>query len=104
MSSSGLTERQPRGLEISPEARIQWLEGRARSLERQIECRVRQVQALEQRLGILMGQAQRYDELMQTRTMRILRRPRAVYAWLRRFGRDRDTRGSLWERDAQASQ
>src|SRR5215211_315238 len=103
MSSSDLTERQPRGLEISPEARIQWLEGRAGALERQIECRVRQVQALEQRLGILMGQAQRYDELMQTWTMRILRRPRAVYAWLRRFGRDRDTRRSLWERAAQAT-
>jgi SAM-dependent methyltransferase len=122
MPSQGHTERQPLAEDISPEARIQWLEQRAAALERQVEYRIRQTEALEQRLGevedrlrkvqalephlreagvagqdvgLLVRKARQYEELMQTKTMRILRRPRAAYGWLLRRWRERSaTRAS----------
>jgi hypothetical protein len=116
MPSSGRVGRQSPQLDISPEARLEWYETRAAALERQVDSRIGQVQALEQQLkhleqqfkgleqplkdiaaiagedlGLLIAKAKGYDELMQTRTIRILRRPRAAYAWLRRLNRDRHT-------------
>ena len=109
MPPSGRIGRQSSQLDTSPEARIEWYETRTAALERQIDSRIGQVQELEQQLkgleqqlngiaaiagddlGLLVAKANEYDELMQTRTLRILRRPRAAYAWLRRFNRDRHT-------------
>jgi hypothetical protein len=116
MPPSGRIGRQSPQLDTSPEARIEWYETRTAALERQIDCRIGQVQELEQQakdleqqlkgleqqlndiaaiagddLGLLIAKAKGYDELMQTRTLRILRRPRAAYAWLRRLNRDRHT-------------
>jgi hypothetical protein len=89
MPSSGHVERQSLPLDVSPEARIQWLESRTAALERQLEYRIQQAMARDDLSRLLIAKAKQYDELMQTRTMRILRRPRAAYAWLRRLNRDR---------------
>jgi hypothetical protein len=116
MPSSGRIGRQSSQLDTSPQARLEWYESRAVALERQVDSRIGQVQALEQQLqdleqqlkgleqqlkdvaavaggdlGLVIAKAKGYDALMQTRTMRILRRPRAAYAWLRRLNRDRRT-------------
>lgn len=100
MPSARRIARQTQQLDLSAEARVKWLESRTAALERHVQYRIRQVQALENQLKDLGAiarhdlelattKAKRYDELMQTRTMRILRRPRAAYAWLRRLNHDR---------------
>jgi hypothetical protein len=87
MPSSSRPEDEPLPLDVSPEARTEWLEQRIAFLERQLEYRI-------QSSAALLAKAAEYDALMQTRMMRFLRRPRAVYAWLRQFRRDRPHRGS----------
>jgi hypothetical protein len=89
MPSSGHVEHQSLPLDVSPETRIRWLESRTAALERQLEYRIQQAMARDDLSRLLIDKAKQYDELMQTRTMRILRRPRAAYTWLRRLNRDR---------------
>ena len=99
MPSVGRIARQPQQLNLSAEARVKWLESRTAALERHVQYRIRQVQTLENQVKDLsavardlereIAKSKLYDELMQTRTMRTLRRPRAAYAWLRRLNRDR---------------
>src|SRR6476659_7317832 len=50
MQSSGRTGRQSSQLDTSPQAGLEWFETRAAALERQVDSRIAQVQALEQRL------------------------------------------------------
>jgi hypothetical protein len=87
-------------LDVSPESRTQWLERRVAALERQLEYRIqvaadatdaaaaRAAQAGD--AAEAFAKAREFDALMQTRTMRLLRRPRAVYAWLLRIRRARN--------------
>jgi hypothetical protein len=86
MPSSSRPGHEPSHLAVSPESRTEWLERRVAALERQLEYRIERAAAIE-------AKAQEYDELMQTRTMRFLRRPRAVYTWLRQLRRDHPRRG-----------
>jgi hypothetical protein len=90
MPSSSDPEHEPFRLDVFPEARTEWLERRVAALERQLEYRIRIAAAAEAKAE---AKAREYDALMQTRTMRFLRLPRAVYARLRRFRRDRARRG-----------
>jgi hypothetical protein len=85
--SSGM-DRQP-GTEIDADARIRWLEERIAALERHVEYQIERLQETAAQARRYEEQARRYEELMQTKTMRVLRRPRAAYAWLRRFRRRR---------------
>ncbi len=96
----------PDRLEIPLDARVARLERRAAALERQLEARIAEVDALKDRLAeqdgltagvmdddpvrawqnaeIVRQKAAEYDALMSTLTMRMLRRPRAWYARARR--------------------
>jgi hypothetical protein len=87
MPSSSRPHHEPLPLDISPEARTEWLERRVAALERQLEYRIQSAAAL-------LAKAAAYDALMQTRMMRFLRRPRAIYAWLRQTRGDRLRRSS----------
>ena len=96
--SGGPTDR----LEISPEAEVKRLRRRVAALERQLQARIAQVDDLrdrltrqERRLAAADGEASRtpqdadpriaeYEALMNTLTMRALRRPRDWYAAARR--------------------
>ncbi len=89
MSSPGGIERQPCGLDIPAEARTQWLEARIAALERHVEYQIERLRETAAQARRYEEEARRYEELMRTKTMRILRRPRAAYGWLRRLSRDR---------------
>jgi hypothetical protein len=85
MPSSSRSEHEPLPLGVSRDARTEWLEQRVAALERQLEYRIQSSEALLEKTA-------EYDALMETRMMRFLHRPRAVYAWLRQFRRDRPHR------------
>lgn len=89
-------------MDIPDEARIERLQRRAAALERQLDTRIAQVEALQKRLAeqaAVLDTAHadaaaaheeterwrtEYEALMNTRTMRALRLPRAWYAAVRR--------------------
>lgn len=85
--SSGI-DRQP-GPEIDADTRIRWLEERIAALERHVEYQIERLQETAALARRYEERARQYEELMQTKTMRMLHRPRAAYAWLRRFRRSR---------------
>lgn len=77
------------------EALVKRLQRRTAALERQLEARIGEISKLQARLvepepltqaaaDALVHRANEYDALMQTLTMRVLRRPRAWYATARR--------------------
>jgi hypothetical protein len=82
-SSSGI-DHQPEP-EIGADDRIRWLEERIAGLERHVEYQIERLREIAAEARRYEEQARRYEELMRTKTMRILRRPRAAYAWLRRL-------------------
>jgi multidrug resistance efflux pump len=86
-SSSGI-DRRPEP-EIDADARVRWLEERIAALERHVEYQIERLEEAAAEARRYEEQARRYEELMQTKTMRVLRRPRAAYAWLRRLRRRR---------------
>jgi len=88
----------PEAAKITPGASIERLQRRNAALQRQLEARIAQVgdlrALLEEReragtcgaveVEALRARAAEYDALMATMTMRVLRRPRAWYAEVRR--------------------
>ncbi len=92
-------------VEIPLDARVDRLQRRVAALERQLEARIDEVEGLRQRVDeqaqlaqearqdaararaeadVLRPKAVEYEALMGTLTMRVLRRPREMYAWARR--------------------
>lgn len=77
------------------DAMVERLQRRTAALERQLEARIGEISNLQARLAeqepltqaaadALVHRANEYDALMQTLTMRVLRRPRAWYTTARR--------------------
>ena len=92
--TGGSTDR----LEIPADAQLERLQRRVAAMQRQLDARIAQVDELRSRLAdndrlvaeatreaeILRSKAAQYDALMQTLTMRVLRRPRDWYITARR--------------------